>query len=602
MSTASTAVSKSLAKDAQRQKQVLLSLTYLSETFAVEGAEQITGLISGKSLRIVARTEPDGRPSIVVKLRSRVHRMRASGKSYHYWRTEQLITIFRTQQDLLVLREQKNAVQTFSRHVFTADAWASEITTMVARLRQMAPDHQLEAVEGPALEPRRLLDELTQVAIAEAVTHLGSVTTAQQRFPLWPDFENAVPRPSAELYGPFLDAENYAQVAKNLFGVRAYRKPLAGFAERVDPQTLSWFRLFRGLVPIDWIIDALHAYEAEIAKVTIEMGVDAAPNTVLTYRQERRLERLRAPLLPSHTRRALRQLLRQLPQPLLRRILRDRVGVTAMSLRDTAAALQSKIGPVRDVSRVAHLIERRGQRNLRTARDLEQLVWAMPTLEQRPTRQDTAIALMVDEQEQHWAMQDYNTQIARLPDAGRQVATWDVWRDAAFRREADAFLQSHRRELQTAAERDREARAEQARLERLAREARRHAWALTTMDTLDGLVVSDAPKLTLAVARNADTLRSWGLEMHHCIGNYSHVLDLDVFVAVQDEQGRSKVALQISQDDGIRQMLGKRNRDTIEALGAQAQPVLDQLVAHGIQVHADTLGLEGLRVPELLAA
>lgn len=591
---------RTLRNQAERQERVLLALKYVSDELALEGERSSQGVTSGISLRILARTEPDGRTSIAVSLYHRVHRMRASGKAFHYWAPEQVRAIARTKQDLLVLRDiNRSAQRTLSRHLFSHVDWTRDVVDfggMVSRWVQSLPDAR--ALEGPdPAETRKLASLTKEILDSEAIPHLGAVPSRKKRFPLWAaETHTELLVADAASYMPFLDAENYAQVAKNLFGVRAYRKPLAGFAERVDTHTLSWFQLFRGLVPIDWIIDALHAYEEQHEEISA---------AVATKRATERLHlNLQAPKISASNRRQIRTILRQVPEPVLRRLLKEPVGQASQALRDTAASVSNRWGTTRDITDLQELIAARGQRNIRGARDLEQLIYALPSEQQWcNNRQRAAGQTMSEESALHREMREYNEQIARLPvdaetgEPAAPVATWELWKDAAFRQAADVFLAERRRELMTAREREYEARAERDRLKRLEQQAERHAWAVELAARIDGSVVLADPQLTLVVAHDAQTLRRWGAEMHHCIGSYSHELDLDVFATLQDSAGVAMVAMQITQRFGVQQILGTNNRDAKKALGAHAQRVIDALVALGIEIDAGALGMHGLLVP-----
>ncbi|MGW0898613.1 hypothetical protein ACWD0G_16700 [Streptomyces goshikiensis] len=194
-------------------------------------------------------------------------------------------------------------------------------------------------------------------------------------------------------------------------------------------------------------------------------------------------------------------------------------------------------------------------------------------------------------------MEHYNREIRRLlPEGTAQVTDWDLWKDEAFRVQALGLIEDRRRELMTARDRERYECEEARRLERIARQAQRHQWALQTAALLDGREA--APGLSLVVARDAETLSRWGAMLNNCIGGYAGELELDVFAAVCEADGHVRLNLQITQSHGVEQILGKNNRDAVRELGEAAQQVVDGLVAMEVSFHSDALGMDGLRLPQ----
>ncbi|MFJ2778178.1 hypothetical protein [Kitasatospora sp. NPDC087315] len=237
----------------ERTERTLLYIKYVDDALAEQGVAAVEGAISGMSLRILARALPDGRTSVAVSLYRRVHRMRASGKAFHYWTSEKLTSMTRTKKDLVVLREiDRRKGKSTTHHVFSeteVEPWIRRLSgTLQSWIRSNPQARQLE---GP--EPAGVGNAMDQ-AIAAIREHIGELPDWNDRFPLLEDYRMY---PPASDYMPYLDAHDHAQVAKNLFGVRTYRRPLAREVQRLDISTLSWFALFRGLVPVDWLIDAM---------------------------------------------------------------------------------------------------------------------------------------------------------------------------------------------------------------------------------------------------------------------------------------------------------------------------------------------------------
>ncbi|MFD4242753.1 hypothetical protein ACFWP3_14300 [Streptomyces sp. NPDC058525] len=408
-------------------------------------------------------------------------------------------------------------------------------------------------------------------AIAAIREHIGKLPDWNNRFPLLKDDRQDRP---ASSYLPYLDAHDHAQVAKNLFGVRAYRRPLAREVERLDTSTLGWFAMFRGLVPVDWLIDAM--------RTTKTVGGR---------------DLMRQPSLTSLQQRGIRSILRRTPQPVLRRILKEPVHQARRTLADAADCTVHRLAVTRDLDLLPETLAARGQRRVRGSRDLEYLVRNLRAIQRwHNPRGQTAVRVVLEEIHALREMEHYNREIRLLPEGTAQVADWDLWKDEAFRVQALGLIEDRRRELMAARDRERYEREESRHLERIARQAQRHQWALQTAALLDGREV--APGLNLVVARDAETLSRWGATLNNCIGGYAGELELDVFAAVCEADGHVRLNLQITQSHGVEQILGKNNRDAVRELGEAAQQVVDGLDAMEISFHSDALGMDRLRLPQ----
>ncbi|MFK0154142.1 PcfJ domain-containing protein [Streptomyces sp. NPDC090493] len=355
--------------------------------------------------------------------------------------------------------------------------------------------------------------------------------------------------------------------------MRAYRRPLAREVERLDISTLSWFAMFRGLVPVDWLIDAMGTTKTAGGSLMRELS------------------------LTSLQRRGIRSILRRTPQPVLRRILKEPVHQARRTLADAAVSTAHRLAVTRDLDLLPEIIAARGQRRVRGSRDLEHLVRDLPAIERwHDPRGRAAQRVMQEEIQALREMGHYNREIRLLPEGTAQVADWDLWKDEAFRMQALGLLKDRRRELMAVRDRERYEREEARRRERIAKQAQRHQWALQTAALLDGREA--APGLRLVVARDAETLSRWGAMLSNCIGGYASELELDVFAAVCEADGRVRLNLQITQSHGVEQILGKYNRDAVHELGEAAQQVVDGLVAMEVGFHPDALGADGLRLPQ----
>lgn len=547
---------------------------------SIENAPTMDGVRSSASMRITSRQLDDRRVRISGSVYSGIHRMRASGKSFHYDERQMAFSIARTHDDLVVIQQLHS---TFNRnsttHVFADDTQALRrlLTAAVGSLlngvdggpRDNTTPIRVEASTLEALTEHnhnltpRIIADIVEDPQAQVLELIGELPDAQKRFPMLPHVGTHALRMTGHSY--FLDASDFRQVAANAFGVTRCRKPLTRQVERWSVENrmddlgmLNWFRLFRGLVPVDWIIEAMAATPTGVRLQLGALHLDL-----------------------------LRQVLRRTPQPVLRRILAEPFPQIQRILHDTASQAAG-----RDLDLLPGLISARGQKRVRGAQDLENLVMSIPTNAPRFDRRSTAGQALVQERRHLAELRQYNERIAR-PDA--QI-TWEQWRDPQFRAQSMIELEALRREQMAAEERRRMERAEQHRLERLAKEADRAAWAKATTKTIDGLTVGG---LKLVVAKDSQTLTQWGASLNNCIGGYSRELGLDVFAAVLDAAGKVRLNIQITENEGITQFLGANNRDAARELGAKdAQQVLDTLVAQAIPVCDWALGLEGLTLPD----
>ncbi|MFG1857480.1 PcfJ domain-containing protein [Actinomadura geliboluensis] len=555
-------------------EQVLLHIKYLDDHAASQPS--LHGVVSGASLRVVARETVDGRVKVSGSVSHRIHRLRASGQAFRYWRQQIAVSLVRTKQDLVVLRTLLTVPRKAStQHLF--DDAPYHLGDMVEQLRHhlLLPMHDMERdhlqfVEGPGHWLTGLYDLVDEIG-----RRIGDLPSAAERFPLLTNVYRFAPG----LYGHmfFLDAHDYRRVAENVFGKTRYRKPLAREIERLtrteptgdndghsdDFRILNWFRLFRGLVPIDWIIESMRA----------------TPRDVPAHLESTDLIEAR-------------RLLRRVPEPILRRILAEPPWQAMRIIGDTARQIGTRELRYRDLDLLPELIAARGQRRIRGAQDLENLVRGMPAVRLMSAafaRSERAVAATIREYQERQEMDHYNRAARYLGNA--PTATWELWQDPEFRGDAEGILADFRRELMDANERERAEREEKQRQERVARENERAAWAAATADRLDGLIVED---LRIVVARDADTLAYWGSALNNCISTYANDLGLDVFAAVVDKEGRIRLNVQIEQAHGITQFLGPYNREAIAELGEQAQTVLNAFADAGAPPWEYALGVEGL--------
>ncbi|BAS11824.1 hypothetical protein AHiyo8_01270 [Arthrobacter sp. Hiyo8] len=138
----------------ERIEHTLLYIKYVDDILAEQGAKAVDGIISGISLRILTRTLPDGRTSVAASLYRRTHRMRASGKAFHYWSADRLTALSRTKQDLVVLRDINHRTgKSTTEHVFAEPVIESWIRDLAGTLQRWLVQHPgSRPLEGPEPE------------------------------------------------------------------------------------------------------------------------------------------------------------------------------------------------------------------------------------------------------------------------------------------------------------------------------------------------------------------------------------------------------------------------------------------------------------------
>lgn len=109
----------------ERTQKILLHCKYLDdEAAAGVHAHGESRARTGVSVRITARTEPDGRRSAVATVSERGHFRRASGKVYARWQVVSMVYISRTKRGLVVRRRYQGTgigKGIWSEHLFAND-------------------------------------------------------------------------------------------------------------------------------------------------------------------------------------------------------------------------------------------------------------------------------------------------------------------------------------------------------------------------------------------------------------------------------------------------------------------------------------------------
>lgn len=556
--------------------KVLFHAKYFDAEAERLGREDIFGELASQSIRIVQKTYDDDTVGIFGDVSELAYRQRISGKSYCYWRKQRSASLRWTKDGLLLL--------TTARHESGAEGGHKSEYVFSGRHARRFLNTLFSAYQNGACFNRRtgevrdgidvLIGPMTRDAFNDAEEELwrdlpeliGGAPSYDERFLVG---SGAAHREHTHRY--FVDSTDYREVTRRAFSAYNVTKPLVKAVTRLEGYGLRWFRPFRGLVPVEWIVESMNR------------------NTPASLSRGRPLDE-----------RTLRSILRRLPQPVLRRILAEQTDHAMQTMFDACRAIR-KGGVINsDITALEELVAARGQKNIRSSRDVEQIIF-----HQLPEIEDQVVAnkrvskrslitqrVLSQEIEEGRDFREYNSLAAETP--GEQPLTWEQWQDPVVQRRAQEAMERLRRERQSRREREREERMEQERQERMRRETETAQWAKSLTERLDGLTVGGG--YTVKVAEKPMELTSWGNLMGNCIGGYGQRIGLDILGAIEDERGAMVLNFNVVKDRGLCQFLGKHNRDADEALSRHlAQQILDDLIAAGVDVKHTPLGADGLR-------
>ena len=512
--------------------------------------------------RIVCIVDHYGRRAVVSKRSRREHVRRASGRVGIYWTSEGTHSIYRASNGLLLSRF-STLGRVSSRRIFAAD----EHSAYTAVTEALGDTEMWECTPQKLGAIRR-----------GALRFLGPAPVLADRFPLLasPDGAGfattleAIARASAREQNPWLDSYDAAAVARKLFGGSNYRKPFAREVVRHRHEVLSSYALFRGLVPPEWIIDALRAIEGD------------------------------SRILPwggffDHQYRSARSLLTRTPQPVLRRMLRQPATPMLIALRDTADMI-SHGGGVRDIDAVAGAITLTGQRNIRSATDLHNLVGNVPPAVRNRFRGTRSLAGTATADAERALAHDFPLVNDHRREEGLPEFQWDEWLAMPGEARAEVVDERHQAYLEHLHRAD-EAHLqayEAHRTERMAADPESAAWAGDLTARLDAL--PQLGGLDVVVADSREQLLEWGAKMRNCIASYDDRRGMDLLLGLfrADELVAN---VQITREGGVVQLLGRYNRSftEIEQLGADVgRAVLADLEALGVRVNPAGWGVSEL--------
>lgn len=564
------------------RKQIIDSkVLFHSKYFNAEGErlgrEDIHGHQAGQSIRITQKTYDDGSVSVFGDTSELVYRQRISGKSYCYWRKERSASLRWTKAGLLLMTTALHKSGSEGGHTSEYVFSDRETQRFLSHLFNAYTDRRLFSRGAGDIRDGIdiLVGPMTRSAFGEAKDELreglpdiiGGVPSFNRRFTVGAE---AALRESTHPY--FVDAPDYREVTRRAFSAYNVTKPLVKAVTHLEGHGLRWFRPFRGLVPVEWIAESMNH------------------NTPTTVSRSRAIDE-----------RTLRSVLRRLPQPVLRRILAEQADHAIETMLDSCRAIYSGGKVHRDITPLEELIAARGQKNIRSSRDVEQIIFhQLPEIED-PLSSNKRVSkralstqrVLGQEIEEGRDFREYNSLAEETP--GEQPLTWEQWKDPVVQRRAQETMERLRRERQSRREREREERMERERQERMRREAETAQWAKSLTERLDGLTVGGG--YTVKVAAKPMELTSWGNLMGNCIGGYGQRIGLDILGAIEDERGAMVLNFNVVKERGLCQFLGKHNRDADEALSRHlAQRILDDLIAAGVEVKHTPLGASGLSI------
>lgn len=494
------------------------------------------------------RTSADGtNPRYVVTDSTKYEARTAGGQPYSYWRTDTSVSFRRTRAGLVTVTEFNPRKHVFfTHHLFSPDNRALSRSTGIFR-------------------PIENTDALTDV--------IGDLPDISTRFPLAQQtddfgdhdiFGHRVHHLPGALMHAVLDSENWAVAAKKMYGASNYRKPLAAVLPKSSADAHSVLMTFRNLVPIDWIIDCYRG--------------DGLPDGYTNLRTT----------APEQA--ALRKLLTVLDQPARRRILKDlggdldawrllRDAVTAMSFDRKLTDATITGAPLAGLRRVTDIHDALNTYRYGLMDD------GFLTAARKLTRRRAAAGQ---------AFQTHHDQletIAAYNLGENQQLTWEDYRglDASEQERVRTIAARHADDLRNVRAQRRqeaeeiEARQRQAEIDE--RTAEDRAWAEQMAPQVNALTVGD---LRFVVAESKTQMITWSQQMHNCIRDYAHSRNRNLYIGVYNSADTLIANIEIMRRRGIRQMLGKYNRDLpIETFTM----IVDALGALGISLNEHCWGI-----------
>lgn len=537
--------------------------------------DTIGGLIS-----ILLRTYADGRKAVFITIRNQSTGVRASGKRYVTFDNGSLQSFTTSKHGYIIHRTITNAANSASqRQVLSSLIYKREAASTEA-LSQTNTVRVFDKISGILEQWKRKVmyqhgadikaitnDEINELA-RRITAFLGDTKTYSELYPML-RLKPEQPGTNSSLARlPYLHAQNFAEVARNAFGKTRYRKPLGAQVARSNSDVVAFYRLFRGLVPIDWIIDAMRA----------------TPDG----------EYLRSEPNRGHYDK-IRKILTKLPQEVLARLLKQPIQQLSRSLSDCALSINA-YGGIRDLGELGTLVAARGQRNIRDSRDVETLVRILPIVpivdQAKIEGMQARRSAMAKEQALNRARKILN---ADRVAQGLPELTWEEWRKPEVH---EALMDEV-----TLAEVNAEERyyADQ-RKQKAEENVLATQWLQDIKPRIDGAVLpgptEEAPAYRIKAAASHTELALWGAALNHCIGEgyYAQLLDIDLLLGLYDTSSNKLISTaHVKMEHGLTQIFAKHNTDIAKVMGVDnATHMIKQLIELGISVNKNTWGIAGV--------
>ena len=488
------------------------------------------GAIAGESrFESIRRRRGESSPRFVASLSQEIRSLSKTGKRVTRWRNKSTTSYRRTASGLVVaVRFEPAKRMHISRHL-----WASEDGEFTVR-----PD-RFHALGVESME-----------AFMQIV---GQAPSLEERFPM-ADRMGLDTMNGKNVTEPwfvarhFLDAQNFAEVARSMYGARNYRKPLGRALDGAHSLAHCALLPFRGLVPVDWIIDAYRALDGHSVRCTptSQEEFDAFRLTLRAFSLADR-----------------RRFLREIGE-------RDEGALYAMRdiSYESPAAIRAGLKG-RDLGRARSLGEAH-EKMSRVARAARRDGFRTET-EKTVARKEKGRAVAQRMEREIRERAEYERLVGRtLTDEEYEASAEDRQRRAeemAAIREAERqrrMNEEQRAAEQRARERERRAaeqrRRQQEEYDRL--RADEIAWRREVAAKLHGL---SRDGMRFEIAEEPATLDRWSDEMDHCIDSYDRLVRTEVIGGIyRESDGKLMLNFAANMDGGVYQCLGNVNRPTGE--------------------------------------
>lgn len=476
----------------------------------------------GKRYKVTRYLDENGevqRVSMSISTGWKKHNPASFAKSYITWDVS-FISIWRGRGGAVYRTGNMNGNYT-SKKVFTS-------LLLTSKLRSITADGRLNAQRGSNSECKR-------VFASEVEKTFPEIPKFSELFPLAQHYGaheyNYVP---VGLRSAMIRAENVQEFTRRAFGKTRYRRDLVKAVASATLQDVENAWQFRGLVPIDWIVDLLRGRQWE--------GRNARQNAISIPRRH----------------------LKHLDQRSLRRLMGE------MKERNYDYGFSQQIADIDFVSVEYPILTR-----VDSWKDLHDRLIALdrPRLLQVAERREAKVQRMLKEMD-FWSLQ-------------ADLLSDEKWCAENPELAASPQLRKERRaELEAQAEVAREAviaRQERERLERVARQQReleeRHKAAMEKRRAIVAALDGKHEEFRITVAKREDVLLQWGSEMNNCIASYRDQVNSPIRVLGGVYRGKQLLGnfeLSYAEDQFVlRQLLGKYNR----ALDNKVREVLVQRFA-----------------------